>query len=514
MSTSKAIKPKRDESLLSNWESVPERAPSKEREEGPLVPRVMAMVGLFLLVLGTLAMLAPYWQRVTVIPPGVGFFFASIGLLLLFIHSYVERDVQFRRLYGFLGVGLVCVGVVLRLLAFRQSSAAWFMLGGVPSMFVGLILVVGVVRNETEIQFRSLMVNLLGILGVLMIGFAVIRGAMVADYLPVEGVILMVLGLIYVAAFIGLQEVTSEHGYFAGLGLGAVGILGFAIGLILSIANSSFLVPNGIILMGMSAVNFTVAVGCCVDWPVIVMARRELAAYFLSPVAYLVFIGQLIFGWIMFYFFIEQLRDPRRQMFEPIIIHYVLSIIPVFVQMFFVPALTMRLLSEEKRSGTLEVLLTAPVNEISIVLGKFIGSWVFYMLLWLPWWLFMVSLRYYGGQEFDFRPILSFTVSLAVISAGFMAMGLFCSSLTSNQIIAAVFTFVGMMMHLALYLSGPSDWVRTFGLTEVIAYVNFIDLWINSLQGTLAPRYLIFHASLAFFFLFATVKVLESRKWK
>jgi ABC-2 type transport system permease protein len=105
-------------------------------------------------------------------------------------------------------------------------------------------------------------------------------------------------------------------------------------------------------------------------------------------------------------------------------------------------------------------------------------------------------------------------VSLAVISAGFMAMGLFCSSLTSNQIIAAVFAFVGMTGQLALYFFGGSEWVRSAGLTDVINYVNFVELWINSLQGTLAPRYLIFHASLAIFFLFATVKVLESRKWK
>jgi hypothetical protein len=101
--------------------------------------------------------------------------------------------------------------------------------------------------------------------------------------------------------------------------------------LILSIATSTFLVPNGMILMGMSVVYFAVALGCCVDWPVIVLARRELAAYFLSPVAYLVFIGQLIFGWIMFELFYEELllamRDPRSGgMFEPIVIRYILSV--------------------------------------------------------------------------------------------------------------------------------------------------------------------------------------------
>ena len=84
--------------------------------------------------------------------------------------------------------------------------------------------------------------------------------------------------------------------------------------------------------------------------------------------------------------------------------------------MFFVPALTMRLLSEEKRSGTLEVLMTAPVNEISVVLGKFFAAWIFYMLLWLPVWLFLISLRYFGGEEFDYRPVLSFTVAMGAIT--------------------------------------------------------------------------------------------------
>ena len=120
----------------------------------------------------------------------------------------------------------------------------------------------------------------------------------------------MILGLLYVCGYIALQDATSEHGYFAGLGLGAAGILGFAVGLLMSIANQTFLVPDGLILMGMSLIYFAVAVGCCVDWPFVVLARRVMAAYFLSPFAYLVFIGQVIFGWFLFRFFLDNLpRD-------------------------------------------------------------------------------------------------------------------------------------------------------------------------------------------------------------
>lgn len=537
MSTSKAIKPKRDDAPIPHWESMPERAPSIEREEGPLIGRVMAMIGLFLLVLGTLAMLAPYWQRVTVISPGTGFFFASLGGALLLYHAYVERDDQFRRLYAFLGLALILGAIFARLLAFRSGPAAdpdrfirLYSIGGWSGFFVGLLTVIGVLKHETEPKFRSILLNVVGLVGALQVLFGIFRGATGSDdFALVESIGLLVFGLLYVSAFIGLQDSLSDTGYKAGLALGAAGAVGFVIGLVFSIIpaatisaripTANFFVPSGLILMGMSLLYIGIALAVCVDWPIIVLARRELASYFFSPVAYLVLIGQLVFALIMFTFFVGDLtnssRDPRRGgLPEPIIIHYVVNIIPVFVMMFFVPAITMRLVSEEKRSGTLEVLLTAPVNEISIVLGKFFAAWIAYLLLWLPWWLFLVSLRYFGNEDFDYRPVLSFMVAQLVISAGFVSMGLFCSSLTNNQIIAAVFTFVGMMAHLVLFFAQQMPWFAGNALGEMLNYVNFVDLWIESLRGTIAPRFLIFHTSVAVFFLFATIKVLESRKWK
>jgi gliding motility-associated transport system permease protein len=527
MSTSKAIKPKRDEAPFSNWESIPERAPSVEREDRPVVARVIAMIGLFLLVLGALAIFAPFWRGPAVITPDWGYRIGSLGLILILYHTFVERDFQFRRIYGFLAIALMLAGVVLRLLAFRAASAHYFVIGGVPSLFVGLILAIAVSRNETEAHFRNLLVNMLGILGAMMIVFGLLRGAWVVDYLAVEGILVLILGLLFVGAYIGLEE-SSERSYKAGLALGAVGVVGFAIGLLFSIlpadaiANQvpwgNFFIPSGLVLMGMSLIYVVVAMGVCVEWPIVVLARRDLAAYFFSPVAYLVFVGQMLFAWISFAIFVSRLKafsaDPRAGgMTEPIVVDYIIELIPVFVHMFFVPAITMRLLSEEKRSGTLEVMMTAPVNETSLVLGKFFAAWIFYNLLWLPWWIFLVSLRYFGNEEFDYRPILSFNVALAAISAGFISMGLFCSSMTSNQIVAAVFTFVGMMTHLVLYIAHRNGWFAGTPIQDAIQYVNFVHVWIESLFGTMSPRYLIFHVSLTIFFLFGTVKILEARKW-
>jgi hypothetical protein len=101
---------------------------------------------------------------------------------------------------------------------------------------------------------------------------------------------------------------------------------------------------------------------------------------------------------------------------------------------------------------------------------------------------------------------------MGTISAGFLAMGVFFSSLTKNQVIAAVFTFIGVMAHLVFYIFKFHPWLAP--ISEILAFINYLDFMLDSLQGILAPRFLVFHLSVAVFFLFATVKVLESRKWK
>jgi ABC-2 type transport system permease protein len=516
MATSRAIKkPKRDDTQLSNWQSMPERAPSVERVDKPTVARIVAMVGLFLTVLGALAMYAPVWQRSAAISPGMGFFFFSAGIALLLYHAFVEHDLQFRRLYGFIGLALAIGGVVLRLMAFKVGYMSWFLYYGLPALTIGLVVLIAVIRNETEIPFRTLMVNFLGIEGAIMIAFSAWRGMVDTGFLPGEGVALLILGLCYVGAYIG-QETHGERAYYAALGLGAAGAVGFIVGTLRSLwPESNFLVPGGLIIIGMSIVYMAVSVCICSDLPIVVLARRDLAAYFYSPIGYLVLIGITLYAGLRFLFFALRITQPGEQTFEPIIGEYIFDIWPVFAQMFIVPVLTMRLLSEEKRTGTLEVLMTAPVNEVSVVGGKFLASWIFYMLTWLPWWIFLVSLRYVGGEQFDYLPVLSFMAASATVSAGLLSMGLFFSSMTGNQIIAAVLTFVGVMMHLVLYFLSFQPVINGMpAVHEMVRYVNFFDLWQNALGGIIAPRLLVFHISVAIFFLFATIKMLESRKWK
>jgi ABC-type transport system involved in multi-copper enzyme maturation permease subunit len=210
--------------------------------------------------------------------------------------------------------------------------------------------------------------------------------------------------------------------------------------------------------MTLGVVYAALAIGVCSERQVVVLTRRELSGYFYSPIAYLVLLGMTLVGWVMYWFFaFSLLADPLNPHPEPIVREYIVALVPVMCVVFVVPVLTMRLLSEEWRTGTIEVMLTAPVDEVVVVISKFIAALVFYLVLWVPWGLFLVALRYEGGQPFDYLPLLSFYVTLVCSGAAFVAMGLFFSSLTRNQIIAAVLTFMGMMFMLGFFLLRQLD---------------------------------------------------------
>jgi ABC-type transport system involved in multi-copper enzyme maturation permease subunit len=161
----------------------------------------------------------------------------------------------------------------------------------------------------------------------------------------------------------------------------------------------------------------------------------------------------------------------------------------------------------------MEVMLTAPVNESTVVVSKFLSGLLFFLVTCLPLVVFLVPLRVEGGQPFDVMPLVSFFLALTCSGAAFIAMGLFFSSLTRNQIVAAVLTFMGMMVLLAFYLLVVNR-ILGSATTTAVRQFSFINLWLDSLGGKLYLRDLLGQLSLAALWLFLTVKVLESRKWK
>ena len=177
----------------------------------------------------------------------------------------------------------------------------------------------------------------MGALGAVMMLAGLIVGQFNADFLTGEGVLLLVLGLFYLGTFIGMQEVGSHAGYYAGVALGVVG----AISLLITLARvlgpaflgseestNSFLVPAGLILLGAGLAYVAVSLAVCSDWPLLVLVRRELAAFFYSPMAYLVLLAMMFVAWFNFFLFLGNLiPDPRRGggvAVEPIVASYII----------------------------------------------------------------------------------------------------------------------------------------------------------------------------------------------
>jgi ABC-2 type transport system permease protein len=285
-------------------------------------------------------------------------------------------------------------------------------------------------------------------------------------------------------------------------------------------AMTPFLVPRGVILFGLGSIFLAVSLGICAESQFVTLVRRELAAYFMSPIGFLVLLGMAVVQWIGYYMFVDSLlRNAGMSQMgdtipEPIVRYYFVSLLPVLALLVLVPAITMRLIAEERRSGSLELLFTAPVSETTVVLSKFLATWFFFLITWLPAGLFLITLRVENGEAFDYRPLLSFYLGLAACGAGFVAMGLFFSSISPNQVVSAVLTFVGMVLLVACYLFKE----RAFGLgptfQAIMTRLSFIDLWRESLNGQLSLRDVFAWLSLAVFWLFATVKVLEARRWR
>jgi hypothetical protein len=321
-----------------------------------------------------------------------------------------------------------------------------------------------------------------------------------------------------------LRGVSDDLGYRVALALGVLGVLVFLVALGRTVfQQASYLVPWGLALMALGLLYGYVSVLMCSDHPLVVMHRRELAAYFYSPIAHIVLFGFTLIAWWQFNLFLNQiersLRPGASPLVEPIVRRYVVDFFPIFSLVFMVPVLTMRLLSEERRTGTLEMLLTNPLNETPIVLGKFFAGLVFFLLTWTPWVLLLVALRIEGKQPFDYYPLFSFFVALVFTGAAFVSMGLFFSGLTRNQIASAVLTFAGMLVFTGVIwlrddlarkaVGSPTanPWV------SLLTHISYIDLWWNTLDGALVPKFLLFWLSAAIVWLFATIKVLEARRW-
>jgi gliding motility-associated transport system permease protein len=174
-----------------------------------------------------------------------------------------------------------------------------------------------------------------------------------------------------------------------------------------------------------------------------------------------------------------------------------------------VSVLPMRLLAEERKAGTLETLLTAPVREFEVVVGKYLAALAFYTLLWLPELAYVGLLWRYAGRP-DLGPIAAGYLGSFLVGAALLAWGVLASALTRNQIIAAVLAFVFSFI---LLLAGiGQDFAQAEWLRDTLGYVHLFKSMDDFSRGVVDTRHIVFLLSLTVLGLYSSVKVLELKK--
>ncbi len=249
-----------------------------------------------------------------------------------------------------------------------------------------------------------------------------------------------------------------------------------------------------------------------------IIFRKEISSYFVSPIAYLLltmfaFVSALFFGLYLRGFIEYGMEMQMTGQMAPMnlneqVIRPLLSNASV-IGLFFIPMLTMRLFAEEKRNGTIELLTTSPVRDVEIVLGKWSAAMGLYVcMLFFPALNFALLFKY--GNP-DWKPLLIGFLGLLLQVGGLLAIGMFISTLTKNQIIAAAVTF-GLFLVLWVISSvsefNTASWAQAVSYTSIVAHLESFE------RGMLDSKDVVFYLSMIFLGWFLTLRSLESLRWR
>ncbi|MBM4417433.1 MAG: ABC transporter permease [Chloroflexi bacterium] len=233
--------------------------------------------------------------------------------------------------------------------------------------------------------------------------------------------------------------------------------------------------------------------------PILVIARRELAAQFRSPVAYILIAAFIL---IAGFLFANSVISSRQA-----------TVRPLFGALFtilllFAPIITMRLLAEEARNGTMELLLTAPIRDFEIVLGKFLAGLGFFAVVLGVTLYFPFLLLVYGNP--DVGGIVGTYLGALLFCATLTAIGLFASSLTQNQIVAAAISWAILLL---LYLVDALSGVLGGTSSDVLRYVSLYPHFNDLTRGVIDTKDIVYFLSMTAAALFLTWRKVESRRW-
>lgn len=250
---------------------------------------------------------------------------------------------------------------------------------------------------------------------------------------------------------------------------------------------------------------------------IIAIADKELRSYFASPIAYIIIgLFSLLFGWFFYMYLTVFVRQSEQmmqfgggaaninqQMIAGVLLNS--SVIILFVM----PMITMRTYSEEKRSGTIELLLTSPITDLQIILGKFFGAFGLYVAMLLVTMLYMGILFYFGNPEW--RPIVAGYLGLLLLGGCFISAGLLISSTTKNQIVAGIATFAVFLMLWVISWIGESSGPTT---QAIVSYLSITEHFDDFARGIIDTKHVVYYLSFITFGLFLTAKSVDSERWR
>jgi len=253
---------------------------------------------------------------------------------------------------------------------------------------------------------------------------------------------------------------------------------------------------------------------------ILAIAHKELKAYFSSPIAYIVIgLWALMYGYFfvaILSFFVRQsmqmgqfgMQGPQAMNVNQQLIRPLLQNVLILI-LFLMPMVTMRAYAEEKRSGTIELLLTSPLTDFQIIVGKFLGAMALYGVMLAVTLIHLGLLFVYGRPEW--KPIVAAYIGLLLMGGCFIATGLFISSLTRNQIVAGMVTFAVFLM---LWII---TWIGSFSgptVDKLTQYLSIVDHYDDFGKGVLDTTHLVYYVSFITFGLFLTAKSVDSERWR
>ncbi|MGB2713428.1 MAG: ABC transporter permease subunit [Vicinamibacterales bacterium] len=251
---------------------------------------------------------------------------------------------------------------------------------------------------------------------------------------------------------------------------------------------------------------------------VLAITEKELRSYFASPIAYIIIgLFSLLFGYFFYVYLMLFVRQSEQMMqfggggsanVNQQMIRYVLLNVSVIL-LFLMPVITMRTYSEEKRSGTIELLLTSPVTDVQIILGKFLGAMGLYGAMLLVTMLYMSILFFIGNPEW--RPLVAGYLGLLLMGGCFISVGLLISSLTKNQIVAGAITFaVFLMLWVINWMADQAGPVAR----QILTTLSITDHFDDFARGIIDTKHLVYYLSFITFGLFLTSKSVDMERWK